>query len=281
MPFVALATCNRLPEPDLDEPVLLAALAREGVEARVVAWDGDPARFDGASLIVVRSTWNYHLVVDEFLAWVAANATRVQNPAKILRWNAHKGYLRELAGEGFPTVPTAWVARGERVDLGELAAERGWRDVVVKPAVSGGSYATRRFRGPPFDPAFAAELAARGDVMVQPYMASVDDFGERSIVCIDGELSHAVRKDPRFADGTERVSSGALAVADDERLLAERVLARFDATLLYARIDLIRDASGRPLLGEVELIEPSLFLVQRPPAASRLAAAIARLTKDG
>jgi hypothetical protein len=280
MPFVALASCKELPEPDHDEAVLLAALAREGIVARVVPWDGDPAGLDGASLVVVRSTWNYHLFIDAFLAWVADNEWRIQNPARVIRWNAHKGYLRDLASEGFPVVPTAWIARGERLDLGVLAAERDWRDVVVKPAVSAASHSTRRFRGPPFDGVFAEELAAQRDVMVQPYMASVDDFGERSIVCIDGEVSHAIRKSPRFAGGEERVSQGAIAIADDERRLAERVLSRFDPPLLYARVDVIRDASGAPLLGEVELIEPSLFLVQSPRAASRLALAIARLTKN-
>jgi hypothetical protein len=276
MAFVALATCQRLPEPDADEAALLAALGGLGVDARVVAWDSDQAQLEGARLIVLRSTWNYHLLIDPFLVWVEKNAHRIENPASIVRWNAHKRYLRDLEEEGFPVVPTAWVARGEPCDLGRIASLRGWRDVVVKPAVSAASHATRRFVGPPFDGAFAAELAARADVMVQPYMASVDGVGERSIVCIDGEISHAVRKSPRFAGAEEQVSSGAIAIADDERRLADRVLSRFEAPLLYARIDMMRDESGAPLLGEVELIEPSLFLVQSPGAPRRFAAAIAR-----
>jgi hypothetical protein len=279
MPFVALATCLKLPEPDVDEALLVDALGAEGVDARVVAWDGDPSGFHGAALIVLRSTWNYHLNVDSFLAWVDANAPRIVNPASIVRWNAHKGYLRDLSGEGLPVVPTAWIARGERCDLGELAAARGWRDVVVKPAISASSHATRRVQGPPFDGAFAAELAARADVMIQPYLASVDGVGERSIVCIDGQVNHAVRKSPRFAGALEQVSSGAMAIADDERRLAERVLARFDAPLLYARVDVMRDDEGEARLSEVELIEPSLFLAQSPEAASRFAGAIARVAR--
>jgi hypothetical protein len=276
MPRVALATCRDLPEPDLDEVVLLDALAAVGLEARVVAWDGDPALFDGASLVVIRSTWNYHLAIDSFLSWVGKHEGRIQNPAPVVRWNAHKRYLRDLAREGLPIVPTVWVAAGEGLDLDALAAQRGWHDVVVKPAISAASHSTRRLRGPPFDASFATELAERADVMVQPYMSSVDDFGERSIVCIDGEVSHAVRKNPRFAGGAENVSPSALPVAPEERHLAERVLSRFDERLLYARIDIVRDVDGSPLLGEVELIEPSLFLVQRPAAAERLASAIAR-----
>jgi hypothetical protein len=49
---------------------------------------------------------------------------------------------------------------------------------------------------------------------------------------------------------------------------------------LYARIDLIPDAEGRPRVLEVELTEPSLFLSHSDGAADRLAAAIVRrLTK--
>jgi hypothetical protein len=276
MAFVALATCQRLPEPDADEGALLAALGGLGVDARVVAWDSDPAQLEGACLVVLRSTWNYHLFIDAFLAWVEKNTHRIENPAGIVRWNAHKKYLHDLEKEGFPVVPTAWVARGEPCDLDGLASRRGWRDVVVKPAISAASHSTRRFVGPPFDGAFAAELSTRVDVMIQPYMASVDGIGERSIVCIDGEISHAVRKSPRFAGAEEQVSSGAIAIADDERRLAERVLSRFDVPLLYARVDVMRDEKGAPLLGEVELIEPSLFLVQSPGATPRFAAAIAR-----
>jgi hypothetical protein len=278
--FVALATCRALPEPDPDEPALLDALRVLGVDARTVAWDGDPGEFDGADLVVLRSTWNYHLAIDAFLEWVKRHEGRLVNPASVVRWNAHKGYLRDLTEEGFPVVPTAWVARGEACDLGAIAAARGWRDVVVKPAVSAGSHATRRFRGPPFDGAFAADLACRLDLMIQPYMASVDGVGERSIVCIDGEISHAVRKSPRFAGATEQVSSGAMPIEEDERRLAQRVLARFATPLLYARVDIMRDDLGAPLLGEVEVIEPSLFLLQSPGAARRLAGAIARLARD-
>jgi hypothetical protein len=279
MPFVALATCLTLPEPDVDEALLVDALGREGVDARVVAWDGEPSGFGGATLIVLRSTWNYHLYIDAFLAWVDQHAGRILNPARIVRWNAHKSYLRDLSEEGLPIVPTAWIGRGERCDLTEIAAAHDWSDVVVKPAISASSHATRRLSGPPFDGVFAAELAARTDVMVQPYLASVDGVGERSIVCIDGRVSHAVRKSPRFAGALEQVSSGAMPIADDERRLAERVLARFDAPLLYARVDVMRDDEGEARLSEVELIEPSLFLAQSPEAARRFAGAIARVAR--
>ena len=278
MSFVALASCLEIPEPDNDEELLVRALGEAGVDARVVAWDGDPAGFDGADRVVLRSTWNYYLSLERFLSWVDAHREKIENPAHVVRWNAHKRYLGALEHEGFPIVPTAFVARGEACDLERLAASRGWRDVVVKPAVSAASYSTRRFASPGEGQDFARDLAERVDVMVQPYLPSVDDHGERSIICIDGAVTHAVRKAPRLSGDDESVSRADVAV--DEQSLAERVLARFREPLLYARVDIMRGKGGEPLLSEVELIEPSLFLIQCPEAAARLAEAIARRVRS-
>jgi hypothetical protein len=41
------------------------------------------------------------------------------------------------------------------------------------------------------------------------------------------------------------------------------------ASLLYARVDLVRDEAGRPLLMELELVEPSLFLALAPEGRER------------
>jgi hypothetical protein len=96
-------------------------------------------------------------------------------------------------------------------------------------------------------------------------------------VWIDGEITHAVRKSPRLSGG-EEVISPAMPIADEERALAMRVLSSgcIPGELLYARIDMVRDAENRPMLSEVELIEPSLFFRESPRALERFVAAIAR-----
>lgn len=60
----------------------------------------------------------------------------------------------------------------------------------------------------------------------------------------------------------------------EQRAVAEQVLAAVDEPLLYARIDLLDGPVG-PLLLELELTEPYLFLELADGAADRLAAAIA------
>lgn len=275
---IALATCVTLPEVDVDAPLLHDALVARGAEVELLAWDDPAARFD-ADACVVRSTWNYWLPGSHarFLAWIerTAKATRLYNPARVLAWNLHKRYLVELERRGVPVVPTVLLPRGERRSLDDVMRALGSEKVVIKPAVSAGSYRTRMVerRDLADGEAHLRALCDDGDALVQPYVASVEGWGERSLVCIDGQLMHAVRKNPRFGGEHESVSA-ALPIEDDERALAERALSRVDEPLLYARIDMARDDRGQPMLMELELCEPSLFLAQNPAALARFADAI-------
>jgi hypothetical protein len=213
--------------------------------------------------------------------------------------NLEKRYLLELDARGIPVVPTAVVERGAARDLVtflradppssarppaghaiaatfDLAALRTAASIVIKPEVGAASLDARRFA--PDDPAAAthlAELTARGAALVQPYFASVETHGERSVVWIAGELSHAIRKTPRFIDDHEHVA-GAVAIEPDERAVAEAALAPFADRILYGRVDLARDDAGQPRVMELELIEPSLYFTQHPVALDRFVAALRR-----
>jgi hypothetical protein len=280
---VRIATCLTLPEPDPDEQLLLGALAARGVDATMCAWDDPSVDWDAPVPTVIRSTWNYHFAREAFVAWAerASRAAPLHNPAHVVTWNSHKRYLVELESRGVAATPTELVERGETAELGEILARRGWQRVVVKPAVSGGSFATRRFdRTQLVDgQAFLVEQLAARDMMVQQYLESVDGYGERSLVHIDGEITHAIRKTPRFSGDDEAVT-GPLPIMDDERALAAAALAPFDGQLLYGRVDLARDAHNIPRVMELELIEPSLFLLQHRPALDRLVEAIARRAQN-
>src|SRR5262245_65612149 len=107
----ALVTCLKIPEPDPDEVLLMAALRVAGIEAALASWDDPRVDWRSFDLAVVRSTWNYHQHLDAFLAWIdrAAASTRLCNPAHVMRWNAHKGYLLELEARGLPIAPKALV----------------------------------------------------------------------------------------------------------------------------------------------------------------------------
>lgn len=281
---VALATCAFLPNLDEDERLLIPALAGYGLVAEPRIWDDPSIGWDGFEMVVVRSTWDYSDRREAFLEW-CARPRRLLNPPAVIRWNTDKRYLRELAAAGIAIVPTTWISPGE--GMAALVVPDG--QVVVKPSVSAGARNTSRYRHGDHEAvrAHVERLLAEGrTVLLQPYVASVDSAGETGLIYVDGVLSHAIRKGPVLrAHGvaTERLWAPeeiSTRVPDAaERALAEATLDALPwprEELLYARIDLVRGGDGQPMLLELELAEPSLFLGFADGAAERVAAGIAR-----
>jgi glutathione synthase/RimK-type ligase-like ATP-grasp enzyme len=285
---VALATCSYFPEGDEDDAGLPAAI---GGEVAFAIWDDPAVDWSTFDLVVVRSTWDYQGRRDEFLAWARGLGDRLVNPPRVLEWNTDKRYLRELADAGLPVVPTTLVAPGEA-----FSAPGDGGEYVVKPTVSAGSRDTARFGGGDDvtgDAARAAALveaihASGRTAMVQPYVASVDARGETALLFFDGVFSHAIHKGPLLKPGAAPTSEVFAAetiepreASEAERAVAGRVLEHAVArlgldALAYARVDLVEDGAGDPLLLELELAEPSLFFAGDAGRLSQFAAAIRR-----
>ncbi len=264
-----------MPRPDEEMPLLVSALEARGARGHVVAWS-EPFRWSSVPMVLVRSPWDYVGQLDAFLSWAEAvsRVTMLVNPMPVLAWNSHKSYLKDLAGRGVPTVPTSVVPRAAsaRARGSELAGHGG--EVVIKPAVSVGAIGA--FRGPAVSVGAAEHLAGlteRGDALVQPFQPAVLDEGELSLVYLGGRFSHAVRKVPGGGDYRVQVRYGGSVrphqATGRQRHVAEAALAQAPAAVSYARVDMVGEHD--PLVMELELIEPELFLRFEPTSASRLA----------
>jgi hypothetical protein len=281
-----LATCADLPSGDEDADVLQAALSEHGVSASWQIWDDPHASWD-ADLVVIRSTWDYSRRRDEFLSWTR-QVRHLANPAAVVAWNSDKNYLRELLNASVPVVPTGWAPPGTVPSLPSS-------EFVLKPSVGAGSRGAARFDPARREVHEAAHAHVRSlhdaghTVMVQPYLSGVDHAGETALIYFDGQFSHAIRKSamlpadaPPAPDAehglfvTERITQRVPSVA--ELAIGGRVLAVLRelvaADLLYARVDLLPTPAG-PVLVELEVTEPSLFLQYDHAAAARFATAIA------
>ena len=119
--------------------------------------------------------------------------------------------------------------------------------------------------------------------MIQPFMANVLEGGEPSLLFFEGRFSHAVRKVPQPGDfRVQPEFDGILSPyhpQPDELAAAEAALVAAGEPLLYARVDLVRDADGRPVLMELEAVEPDLFLQYHPDAPARFAGAVGRAAR--
>ena len=284
---IAFATCADLPDGFEDDHGAAALLA-----ATYEVWNDPDVDWRRYDRVVVRSAWDYTLRVEEFVAWAARiGPDRLRNPPALLEWNSDKTYLADLAGAGIPTVPTTFVRPGD--PLPDLQGE-----IVVKPTVSAGGRDTGRFGPAHHDGARAllgVILGSGRTAMVQPYLAAVDDLGETAVVVLGGSVSHVLHKkavlrpdevapvDPSRGDfapaevmfDDDLVTAGE---ADGAQLaLADEVvfeLQRRFGPLLYQRVDLVPGPDGRPVVMEIEAVEPCLYLDTAPGAAERFAAAV-------
>ena len=266
-----------------DDRLLLPALAAHGIEGAAAVWD-DPAEDWGRfGAVVVRSCWDYHHKLAPFEEWtlrLEADGVPLWNPAPLLRWNARKTYLLDLAARGVPIVPTRFLHPPEVPALDAVLEDAGWVEAVVKPVVSASAHETwRAGRGRVPDAARFARLAARMPVMVQPFLREVEREGEWSLCFFDGRFSHAVLKRPRPGDFRVQTDHGGVAQGAEasEALVASAAaaLAAAGSPTVYARVDGCM-LDGVFHLMELELLEPGLFLALEPRAPARFAAAIAR-----
>ena len=279
---VLLATCSAFPNGDEDGEEIVEAFGAQGLQARWVVWDDHSVDWAG-NPVVLRSTWDYTLRREEFLEW-ARSVPMVFNPAPVVEWNSDKLYLRELEEAGVPVVPTTWAFPGNAFELPQEV------DYVVKPSVGAGSRGAGRFDAGDALVATAHVLGLHEfgrTVMIQPYIAEVDSVGETALIYIDGRFSHAIAKAALLPSGTvHALDQRALYVeetiharepSDAELAIGNgivEILGERFGPLLYTRVDLLPGPDG-PLVVELELAEPSLFLGHGPGSADLLAVALA------
>ena len=268
-----------------DDLLAAAACEARGIRVSAAVWDDPDVDWTSFDAIVIRSTWDYHRRPDEFLAWLRtleASGVQAWNPVPLLRWNANKRYLEELARRGVPTVPTAWLKLASKSSLASLMDDRGWTDVVVKPVISATAHGTHRVQRTDSDAFHAAidEAARDGEHLVQPFLPEIQTAGEWSLIFFRGRFSHSVRKRPSAGDFRVQTEFGGSSLTEPA---PAAVIAAGAAALdavewpwLYARVDGVETERGF-LLMELEMLEPMLFFGRHAEAPARFADALADL----
>lgn len=255
---------------------LRAPFAERGMSVHDVDWaseDEDWASFDAA---MIGTTWDYWDHQDRFLQRLSEieAVTPLFNSAGLVRWNSHKGYLRELEARGAKMIPTLWIDDVTPEDASAAFETLKSDDLVFKRQVGAG--ADGQYRLSPSEP--LPEMPH--PMMVQAFQKTIQTEGEISFIYIDGNFCHALTKHAARGDyriqstygGFERV----YAPSEGDLEAAKAVLDTLDETPLYARVDMLRSEADDLLLMELELIEPYLYPIEGPELGARMAAAVAR-----
>lgn len=285
MKTIVLATCAARRDLHPEDRALVACLRekiRHHVDVRV--WN-EPHRWDAArEMVVIRSVWDYHRRLDEFLRWLdqlERDRMTVWNPVPVLRWNSDKRYLRELEQCGVVIPRTEWI---EAATVDALrAAWAGFGGLcVLKPAVSASGQNTFLVRDEAGLARAAAVVAGRR-VLAQEYLDAVRGEGEWSLVFFGGEFSHAFRKratgeEFRVQEEHGGVNTPADAPPPAALAAAHRALAAAPSRqLAYARVDGVM-RGGEFVLMELELLEPRLYPEMGTGATERFARHLVTLT---
>ncbi len=268
---IAIATCSDLPEWEKDDLPFIDALKRHNFDVEVIPWDSttDWSLYEAC---LIRTTWDYQERFEEFTAWIetVSMQTKLLNPKDILSWNSHKKYLMDLEDAGIAIAPSEWLLQGGNYEIGAIMKRRGWQKGFIKPLIGANARECCRFEIDAEGLRTAQEhidrLTPLEDLVLQPYLTNVEEFGETSGIFFDHEFSHGTRKVPVKGDFRVQDDYGAkdypYELSDKERAVAEKALSWVETKfgrLLYARIDFLHGNDGEAYLNEMELIEPSLF----------------------
>ncbi|MBK6620530.1 MAG: hypothetical protein IPG32_06520 [Saprospirales bacterium] len=262
-----------------EDRLLGDALERRGLRVRRVDWARKDFDWSSSRMAMFRTTWNYFNRFAEFTEWLerVERQTRLLNAPELIRWNIDKHYLRDLEQRGIHIVPTRFVEIGEEITLGNLRAESGWDYAVLKPAVSGAARHTYRLHPDNFsehEEVFRQLLASEA-MLYQPFQENIAREGEKSLMVMGGQYTHAVLKKAKTGDFRVQDDFGGTVQpyqpTAEEIAFAEKVFAVCDPMPLYGRVDFVTDNEGQLAVVELEIIEPELWFRHHPPAAEVLA----------
>jgi glutathione synthase/RimK-type ligase-like ATP-grasp enzyme len=185
------------------------------------------------------------------------------NPAPIVEWNFHKGYLKDLEKKGVAIVPTVFFKETDSISL---PGNWNYQRFIIKPAISANAYKTVIISQDELLSGAYKNHLAPGDWLLQPFMEEIKQ-GEVSLHFFNKTFSHGITKTPKAGDFRVQEEHGGLIqnYTPSAELLAtaQNVLTQIPSKLLYARVDLVF-WQGHWVLMEVELIEPALYFRMDP-----------------
>jgi len=259
---IAFLTMDSLADFVAYDQLVVEQLRQAGITVHDVSWRHPQPNWDQYSLVVIRSPWDYQAAPEAFLAVLEQ--------------------IEQSSQAGHTIVPTVWLESPTAAELNCVIAYWNTPEIVVKPLI--GANADNAFRLPADAAPHLLQQAANAfrhtTALAQPFIDSVVNTGEYSLIFFNGRYSHAVLKTPRSGDFRVQEEHGGIIrtiqPAADIIACAERSLQSCPQPLLYARADIVLLPAGQPAIMEIELIEPSLYLSFDPQSPARFADCILR-----
>jgi glutathione synthase/RimK-type ligase-like ATP-grasp enzyme len=281
-----------------DDLVMVSCLRSRGHEVVAIPWGQEVSSLQDYDVFVVRSPWDYMDSPSKregLFTWLKeldSLGKPIENPVGLMLWNLDKHYLKDLSDQGIEIVETKFIEPSSALNKEVLRKHfNEFGAFVLKPCISAAAKDT--FLVSSLESIETLEDAngkVEGDMedwragrgfMIQPFIKSIKSFGEWSLVFLNGEYSHSVRKIPKSGEwlvqdelgGSVRWEEAPQNIVDKAKIAVNAIQPAYESATsnklskppLYARIDLLIADDGSPLLGEIEMVEPELFFKMREP----------------
>ena len=295
MTDITLLTCRAYYKPDnvtpyiqnilLEQELLKSAFESQGLKVDITYWDNPSYEWQKTKSVLFRTVWDYFERFDEFWEWLeqVKTKTRLINSYELIKWNIDKHYLRDLKNNGIQVVPTYFADRGNNIGLKEIANLNAWKHIVIKPAISASAFNTYKITNDEIEQKeqLFHELLQTHDMLVQPFFPTISELGEASLMVFGGEFTHAILKKAKAGDFRVQDDFGGTVhdynPTQEEIKFAEKVFQSCTSLPIYGRVDIVWDTNKHIYLSELEIIEPELWIRNRPESANKIAEAVNKI----
>ena len=295
MTDITLLTCRAYYKPDnvtpyiqnilLEQELLKSAFEAQGLKVDITYWDNPSYEWQQTKSVLFRTVWDYFERFDEFWDWLeqVKTKTRLINSYELIKWNIDKHYLRDLKNNDIKVVPTYFADRGNNISLQEIANLNDWKHIVIKPAISASAFNTYKITNDEIEQKeqLFHELLQTHDMLVQPFFPTISELGEASLMVFGGKFTHAILKKAKAGDFRVQDDFGGTVhdynPTQEEIKFAEKVFQSCTSLPIYGRVDIVWDSNKHIYLSELEIIEPELWIRNRPESANKIAEAVNKI----
>lgn len=295
MTDITLLTCRAYYKPDnitpyiqnilLEQELLKSAFESQGLKVDITYWDNRSYEWQQTKSVLFRTVWDYFERFDEFWDWLeqVKTKTRLINSYELIKWNIDKHYLRDLKNNGIQVVPTYFADRENNISLQEIANLNDWKHIVIKPAISASAFNTYKITNDEIEQKeqLFHELLQTHDMLVQPFFPTISELGEASLMVFGGKFTHAILKKAKAGDFRVQDDFGGTVhdynPTQEEIKFAEKVFQSCTSLPIYGRVDIVWDSNKHIYLSELEIIEPELWIRNRPESANKIAEAVNKI----
>ena len=286
---VVLLTDSRYVNPKKIDPYIQNVLKEdrlvmdglEKLNLRTIKKDWNDTNFNWSSTksAIFRSTWDYFDQFSNFRNWLelVKEQCYLINPYEQINWNLDKHYLLDLQKLDLPIVESIFVSKKTQLNIETISKSKNWKDIVIKPTISGAARHTYHLKNDEIKKFQYKWLSLTNneDFMVQEFQKNILSSGEIAVMLFGGEYSHSVLKKAKKGDFRVQDDFGGSVEKINPSLdiikLAEKTIKSLKTMPLYARVDIIFDNGNKPVISELELIEPELWFRFKKESAYKLA----------